>query len=62
MKTIDADEIGKVAVIGGKPLTDKKLLAEIRRLQRNCASFGSAMLRAAYITEAQRRGLEIPKR
>jgi hypothetical protein len=59
METIRAEDIGKRAVIyGEKPLTDLQLLAEISRLRRSVASFGGAMLLAAYRAEAERRGFK----
>ena len=53
---MNAEAIGRKAKLGGKPLTDLQLLAEIRRLKRTVASFGGAMLLAAYRAEAERRG------
>jgi uncharacterized protein YcbK (DUF882 family) len=59
METINAEEVGKRAVVyGEKPLTDEKLLKEIRRLKRSVASFGGAMLLSAYRAEASRRKLK----
>lgn len=42
----------------GKRLTDLELLAEIARLRRSVASFGAAVLLAAYRAEAERRGFK----
>lgn len=58
METISAEEVGRAATLGGKPLTDLELLAEIARLKRTVASFGGAMLLAAYRAEAGRRGFK----
>ena len=55
---MNAEAIGRKAKLGGKPLTDLQLLAEIRRLKRTVASFGGAMLLAAYRAEAERRGFK----
>ena len=57
MTTISAEQIAKGAtVIGGPVLTDKQLLAKIKRLKREVASFGGAMLLAALRADAYRRG------
>jgi hypothetical protein len=57
VKTISAESLGKGAtVIGGPVLTDKQLLAKIKRLKREVASFGGAMLLAALRADAYRRG------
>jgi len=53
-----ADYIGRKAKVMGPRLTDEKLLREIRRLKRSVASFGGAMLLAAYRADAERRGLK----
>jgi hypothetical protein len=59
MATIHAAALGKSAVIcGGRPLSDEKLLKEIRRLKRSVASFGGAILLSAYQAEASRRKLK----
>lgn len=53
-----ADDIGQRATVVGPRLTDLELLAEIDRLKRTVASFGGAMLLAAYRAEAERRGFK----
>jgi hypothetical protein len=53
-----AEDIGKRSSVVGPKLTDEKLLREIRRLKRSVASFGGAMLLAAYRADAERRGLQ----
>lgn len=59
METLNAEAIGKKAVVyGEKPLSDLELLAEISRLKGTVASFGGAMLLAARQAEAQRRGFK----
>ena len=59
MATVRAEALGNRAVVyGGQPLSDEKLLKEIRRLKRSVASFGGAMLLAAYRAEASRRKLK----
>lgn len=58
METINAETIGRKATVCGPKLSDKKLLSEIKRLKRTCASFGGAMLLAAYQADAERRGLK----
>jgi len=59
MKTISAEAIGKQAVMAGRePLSDLELLMEIARLKRSVASFGGAVLLAAYRAEADKRGLK----
>lgn len=55
---MNAETIGRKAKLGGKPLTDLELLAEIARLKRSVASFGAAMLLEAYRAEAAKRGLK----
>jgi HD superfamily phosphodiesterase len=55
---MNAETIGREAKLEGKPLTDLELLAEIARLKRTVASFGGAMLLAAYQAEAERRGFK----
>ena len=55
---MNAEKIGRKATVCGPKLSDKKLLSEIRRLKRTCASFGGAMLLAAYQADAERRGLK----
>ena len=55
---MNAETIGRKAKLEGKPLTDLELLAEIARLKRTVASFGGAMLLAAYQAEAERRGFK----
>lgn len=56
METINAEDIGRRAVVPGMgQMSDLKLAAEIRRLERTCASFGGAMLLAAYRQEQERR-------
>lgn len=57
IKTISAEKLGKGAtVIGGPVLTDKQLLAKIKRMEREVASFGGAMYLAALKADAYRRG------
>jgi hypothetical protein len=61
METMNAETIGRKATVVGpnrRSLSDKKLLSEIKRLKRDCASFGGAMLLAAYQADAERRGLK----
>lgn len=59
MKNMNADEVGKRAVIyGEKPLSDVQLLREIRRLKKSVASFGGALMLAARQAEAEKRGLK----
>lgn len=57
---MNAEAIGRTVQIhwGGERLTDLELLAEIVRLKRSDASFGGAMLLAAYRAEVARRGLK----
>jgi len=57
IKTISAESLGKGAkVIGGPVLTDKQLLAKIKRMEREVASFGGAMYLAALKADAYSRG------
>ena len=58
METINAESVGRKATACGPKLTDEKLLREIRRLKRSVASFGGAVLLAAYRADAERRGLK----
>lgn len=53
-----ATDIGRKAKVMGPRLSDEKLMREIRRLKRSVASFGGAMLLAAYRADAERRGLK----
>jgi hypothetical protein len=55
---MNAEAIGRTATLTGEPLTDLQLLAEIARLKKSVASFGGAMLLAAYRAEAERRGFK----
>lgn len=58
LERIDAEATGKVATVIGPKLSDLQLLAEIKRLERSVASFGGAMLLAAYRADAERRGFK----
>jgi hypothetical protein len=58
MSSMRAEDIGKRATVVGPKLTDEQLMGEIRRLKRSVASFGGAMLLAAYQADAERRGLK----
>jgi hypothetical protein len=58
METMNAETIGRKATVVGPQLSDLELLAQITRLKRSCASFGGAMLLAAYRADAERRGLK----
>lgn len=55
---MNAETIGRTAKVMGPRITDERLLREIRRLKRSVASFGGAMLLAAYRAEAERRGFK----
>lgn len=56
MEQLNAENVGRRATVPGMGgMSDLKLAAEIHRLERTCASFGGAMLLAAYRQEQERR-------
>jgi hypothetical protein len=63
VETINAEDLGKRAATGSNELLvsmpDLHLLSEIARLTKSVASFGGAVLLAAYQEEARRRGFKV---
>lgn len=56
MEQLNAEDIGRrVRNPNISAMSDLQLMAEIRRLERTVASFGGAMLLAAYRAEQERR-------